>query len=69
MIYIKKFIDKVSLMESKQNKELVISMVDARGLRDELSKLLSDLHTLQSDKEQNKTDEVIQVEIVGGKFK
>ena len=67
MLYIKKFIDKVSLMESKQNKELVISTVDARGLRDELSKLLSDLHTLTSNKE--KVDDIIQVEIVGGKFK
>ena len=67
MLYIKKFIDKVSLMESKQNKELVISTVDARGLRDELSKLLSDLHTLTSTKE--KVDDIIQVEIVGGKFK
>ena len=69
MLYIKKFIDKVSLMESKQNKELVISTVDARGLRDELSKLLSDLHYLQSAKDENKVDELIQVEIVGGKFK
>jgi len=68
MIYIKKFIDKVSLMESKMNKDLVVSMTDARGLRDELSKLLTDLHDLQSGKSKNK-DEVIQVEIVGGKFK
>lgn len=67
MLYIKKFIDKVSHMESKQNKELVISAVDARGVRDELSKMLSDLHTLTSDS--TKTQEVIQVEIVGGKFK
>lgn len=67
MLYIKKFIDKVSYMETKQNKELVISAVDARGVRDELGKLLSDLHTLTT--ENNKPEEVIQVEIVGGKFK
>jgi hypothetical protein len=67
MLYIKKFIDKVSHMESKQSRELVISAVDARGVRDELGKLLSDLHTLTS--ENNKPEEVIQVEIVGGKFK
>lgn len=66
-MYIKKFIDKVSLMESKTNKDLVISLTDARGLRDELSKLLTDLHELQYGK--SKKDEVIQVEIVGGKFK
>ena len=68
MIYIKKFIDKVSLMESKMNKDLVVSMTDARGLRDELSKLLTDLHELQSGKSKDSA-EVIQVEIVGGKFK
>jgi hypothetical protein len=68
MLYIKKFIDKVSLMESKMNKDLVVSMTDARGLRDELSKLLTDLHELQSGKSKD-TNEVIQVEIVGGKFK
>ncbi len=67
MLYIKKFIDKVSHMETKQSRELVISAVDARGVRDELGKLLSDLHTLTS--ENNKPEEVIQVEIVGGKFK
>jgi hypothetical protein len=54
-------------MESKTNKDLVISLTDARGLRDELSKLLTDLHELQYGK--SKKDEVIQVEIVGGKFK
>jgi hypothetical protein len=67
MLYIKKFIDKVSHMETKQNKELVISAVDARGVRDELGKLLTDLHTLTT--ENNKPQETIQVEIVGGKFK
>ncbi len=50
------------------NKDLVVSMTDARGLRDELSKLLTDLHELQSGKSKD-TNEVIQVEIVGGKFK
>jgi hypothetical protein len=68
MLYIKKFIDKVSLMESKMNKDLVVSMTDARGLRDELSKLLTDLHDLQTNKSKD-SNEVIQVEIVGGKFK
>ena len=42
MIYIKKFIDKVSYVESKQNKDLVMPVADARGLRDELAKLLEE---------------------------
>jgi hypothetical protein len=68
MINIKRFIDKISLMESKQNKDVVLPMSEARGLRDELAKLLLDLHQLSSTKEKDDTD-VIKVEITGGKFK
>jgi hypothetical protein len=48
MIHIKKFIDKISAMESKQNKDVVIPMLEARGLRDEIAKLLADLHNNKS---------------------
>lgn len=64
-MHIKKFIDKISAMESKQNKDVVIPMQEARYLRDEIAKLLADLH---SSKEQ-KTEEVLKVEITGGSFK
>jgi hypothetical protein len=67
MIHINRFIDKISSMESKQNKDVVLPMQEARGLRDEVAKLLSDLYerTLAKDK----TEEVLKVEITGGKFK
>ena len=64
-MHIKKFIDKISAMESKQNKDVVIPMQEARYLRDEIAKLLADLH---GSKEQ-KTEEVLKVEITGGSFK
>ena len=67
MIHIKRFIDKISAMESKQNKDVVISMQEARGLRDELAKLLADLY--QKNSEQKKKEDVIKVEITGGSFK
>jgi hypothetical protein len=66
MMHIKRFIDKVSAMESKQNKDIVIPMIDARGLRDDIAKLLADLHLLTREQ---KKDEVIQVELTGGSFK
>ena len=66
MIHIKRFIDKISAMESKQNKDVVISMQEARGLRDDIAKLLADLHLLTREQ---KKDEVIQVELTGGSFK
>lgn len=66
MIHIKRFIDKVSIMETKQGKDVVIPISEARGLRDELNKLLTDNYELL----QNKVaiEPVFQVEINGGKF-
>lgn len=55
------------LMESKKNKDIVIPIDEARGLRDDISKLLADLHEL-NDKDKSK-EEVIKVEITGGGFK
>lgn len=65
MIHIKKFLDKVSLSEGRQNKDVVLPISDARGLRDEVAKLLSDLYEVKNKKDK----EVIQVEIKGGSFK
>ena len=66
MIHVKRFIDKVSIMESKQGKDVVIPIVEARGVRDELSKLLVDNYELLQTKVA--VEPVIQVEINGGRF-
>ena len=68
MLNIKRFIDKVAVAESKQTKDLVLPMSDARGLRDELSKLLSDLYLMAQDQSTAKENEVVQIEIKGGSF-
>ena len=65
MIHIKRFIDKVSYTEAKNSKDLILSMTDARGLRDELAKLLADVASNQQSK---KTDELIEIKILGSKF-
>jgi hypothetical protein len=67
MIHIKRFIDKVSSIEGRQGKDVVIPIAEARGLRDELAKLLIDRVEANNTKES--TPEVIEVQIVGGKFK
>ena len=64
MIHIKRFIDKVSSTEGRQGKDIVIPISEARGLRDELAKLLVD----RIDNAKDATPEIIQVEVVGGKF-
>ncbi len=68
MLNIRRFIDKVAVAESKQTKDLVLPMTDARGLRDEISKLLSDLYILSQDQNTAKENEIVQVEIKGGSF-
>ena len=42
MINIKRFIDKVASVEGRQGKDVIIPITEARGLRDELAKLLAD---------------------------
>jgi hypothetical protein len=68
MLQIKRFIDKVAVAESKQTKDLVLPMADARGLRDEISKLLSDLYEMSQGQNKSKESEIIQIEIVGNSF-
>jgi hypothetical protein len=67
MLHIKKFLDKMTYLESKNNKDVVLNMNDARGLRDDIAKLLVDLNVLNS-KDKNK-EETIKIEIKGGGFK
>jgi hypothetical protein len=66
-LHIKRFLDKMTAMETKQNKDLVLSMTDARGLRDDIIKLMLD----KTEKvEQSNIDVIPQsVVISGGKFK
>jgi hypothetical protein len=69
MLHIRRFIDKMSVADSKQTKDLVLPMLDARGLRDDITKLLSDLHELTVNKNNEEDGAVVQVEIKGGAFK
>lgn len=67
-MHIQRFIDKVSLADSKQNKDFVMPIAEARGLRDELMKILVESHQLRAEaKAPDDTD--IVVEVRGGTFK
>jgi hypothetical protein len=66
MLHIKDFVNKVSLGESKASTNVVLTIDNARGLRDDLVMLLADLHELKKEKEKNET---IDVQVKGGQFK
>ena len=65
MIHIKRFIDKVSHIEGTKTKDVVLPINEAKGLRDEIAKLLVDLNQAKNPK----GEEVIKVQITGGSFK
>jgi hypothetical protein len=65
MIHIKQFIDKIASMESRQNRDVVMSLTDARALRDEITKLIIDK---QNSHKSNAPEEVINVEMKGNKW-
>lgn len=65
MINIQRFIDKIASIEGRQGKDVVLPISEARALRDEITKLLLEQKQTST---QNKTEEVIQVQITGGKW-
>ena len=67
MVHIKKFLDKITHLESTKTKDVVIPLNEARGLRDEIAKLLSDYYALNESS--SKKEEIVKVEITGGGFK
>jgi len=68
MIIIKRFIDRVSASEGKIGTNVILPMEEARMLRDEIAKLLSDNYVLLNNKKESIDDAVIQVEVNGGKW-
>jgi hypothetical protein len=57
MSQIKKFIDKITYAEARQSKDIIMSVSDAKELRDEVMKLLIDNQS--SDKVSEETIEVV----------
>lgn len=66
MIYIRKFIDKISSMEGRQGRDIVMTLDEARALRDDITFLLLD--KVEANKNNQQDQGVIQVELKGGKW-
>ena len=52
-------------MEGRQGKDVVLPIMEARALRDEITKLLLDQ---RDNNNTSQKDEVIQVQVAGGKW-
>lgn len=69
MIHIQKFIERLQGHDARASKDFIMSMKDAKDLHADLTRLLLTIEHLRSEREQPKTeDEVITVEMDGGKF-
>jgi len=61
MNQIKRLMDRITLAEGRNAKDVVLTLTDARMLRDEIL-------TMLLDKKQGTADEVVEVVVRGGKF-
>jgi hypothetical protein len=63
MSQIKKFTDKIAVMEGRNAREVILTLSDAKALRDEILSIL-----LEQREQGNKPEEVITVVMNGGKW-
>ena len=66
MIQIKRFIEKIASIDSRHGKDVVLTIADARALRDEITNLLLDQKENATTTVQN--NETIEVVMRGGSF-
>ncbi len=62
MSQIKKFTDKVAMMEGRGAREVILTLSDAKELRDDILKILVD------QRDQGNKPEIIEVVMTGGKW-
>lgn len=65
-LHINRFVDAIKAAESRAQRDLTMSVRDAKDLHGDITKLLL---TLEAMRKEAKTDSVVTVEISGGDFK
>ena len=67
-IHLQKFVDRVRGQEARGARDLIMTINEARDLHADITRLLLALQNLQEQTVKTNNNEVIQVEIGGGKF-
>ena len=67
-IHLQKFVDRVRGFEARGAKDFTMSMSEAKDLHADITRLLIDLQTLREQATIAQEDQVITVEMDGGKF-
>ena len=67
-LHLKKFNDRVKVMNQTNSKDLNLSAAEARQLQADIFDLLAKINDLVEIKQQHSADTVVQVDVLGGKF-
>jgi len=67
-MHINRFVDSIKAHESRQQRDFVMSMRDAKDLHADITKLLLVVQQLQSQVLAQHQDSVVSVEVQGGSF-
>lgn len=68
-LHIHRFVDAIKAAESRGQKDLQMSLRDAKDLHADITKLLVTLEQMRKPDLQDSVDTVIEVQIAGGTFK
>ena len=67
-MHINRFVDSIKAHESRQQRDFVMSMRDAKDLHADITKLLLVVQQLQTQVLVQQQDSVVSVEVQGGSF-
>lgn len=67
-LHLKKFNDRVKVMNQTNGKELVLSALEARNLHNDIFELLTQIAEFAEVKKATETEAVVSVEFDGGNF-
>lgn len=68
-IHINKFIDRVKANESRGQRDLIMTMAEAKDLHSDITKLLLHIQALASQQQSSgNSQQILEVEVKGGTF-
>jgi hypothetical protein len=68
MLHINKFIDRVKAAESRSQRDLIMTINEARDLHGDITKLLLILQVLREQSPATSAESITSIEVAGGSF-
>lgn len=68
MLHINKFIDRIKAAESRSQRDLIMTINEARDLHGDITKLLLSLQVLREQSTATPVEPITSIEVAGGSF-